>query len=64
MSEQSKIHIVVRKSGKWGKDLYYVVNKDNCWLPIIYGQQALTKHNIDYLKMTNRFSFELEREEL
>ena len=64
MSEQSKIHIVVRKSGKWGKDLYYVVNKDDCWLLIIYGQQALTKHNIDYLKMTNRFSFELEREEL
>ena len=64
MSEQSKIHIVVRKSGKWGKDLYYVVNKEDCWLPIIYGQQALTKHNIDYLKMTGRFSFELEREEL
>ena len=64
MSEQRKIHIMVRKSCKYGKDLYYVVNKDDCWLPIIYGQQALTKHNIDYLKMTNRFSFELEREEL
>ena len=55
MSEQSKIHIMVRKMNKYGKDLYYVVNKDDCWLPVIYGQQALTKHNIDYLKMTNRF---------
>ena len=64
MSEQSKIHIMVRKQNKYGKDLYYVVNKDDCWLPVIYGQQALTKRNIDYLKMTNRFSFELEREEL
>ena len=64
MSEQSKIHIMVRKQNKYGKDLYYVVNKDDCWLPVIYGQEALTKNNIDYLKMTNRFSFELEREEL
>jgi hypothetical protein len=53
---------MVRKINKYGKDLYYVVNKDDCWLPVIYGQQALTKHNIDYLKMTNRFSFEVERE--
>ena len=64
MSEQSKIHIMVRKLNKYGRDLYYVVNKDDCWLPVIHGQEALTKHNIDYLKMTNRFSFELEREEL
>ena len=64
MSEQSKIQIMVRKLNKYGKDLYYVINKEDCWLPVIYGQQALTKHNIDYLKMTNRFSFELEVEQL
>ena len=64
MTEQSKIHILLRKLNKYGRDLYYVVNKDDCWLPVIYGQEALTKRNIDYLKMTNRFSFELEREEL
>ena len=64
MTEQSKIHIMLRKLNKYCRDLYYVVNKDDCWLPVIYGQEALTKHNIDYLKMTNRFSFELEREEL
>jgi len=64
MTEQSKIHIMLRKLNKYGRDLYYVVNKDDCWLPVIYGQEELTKHNIDYLKMTNRFSFELEREEL
>ena len=64
MSEQSKIHIMVRKLNKYGKDLYYVISKEDCWLPVIYGQQALTKHNIDYLKMTNRFSFELEVEQL
>jgi hypothetical protein len=55
---------MLRKLNKYGRDLYYVVNKDDCWLPVIYGQEALTKHNIDYLKMTNRFSFELEREEI
>ena len=27
MSEQSKIHIMVRKLNKYGRDLYYVVNK-------------------------------------
>ena len=47
MSER-KINITVRKLNKYGKDLYYMINKEDMWLPIIYGQQALTKHNIDY----------------
>jgi hypothetical protein len=55
---------MLRKKNKYGRDLYYVVNKDDCWLPVIHGQEALTKHNIDYLKMTDRFTFELEREEI
>ena len=64
MSEQSKIHIIVRKKNKYGRDLYYVVNKDDCWLPVIHNQQSLTQHDVDYLKQTGRFTFELMREEI
>jgi len=33
-------------------------------LPLIHNQQSLTKHNVDYLKQTGRFTFELQREEI
>ena len=64
MSEQSTIHIVLRKDKQYGRTLYYTTKKEDVWLPVIYNQQSLTQHNIDYLKMTGRFSFELMREEI
>ncbi|QGZ17883.1 hypothetical protein HTVC103P_gp15 [Pelagibacter phage HTVC103P] len=64
MSEQSKIHIVLRKEQKWGRTLYYTTKKEDIWLPLIHNQQSLTKHNVDYLKQTGRFTFELMREEI
>ena len=64
MSEQSTIHIVLRKDKQYGRTLYYTTKKEDVWLPLIHNQQSLTQHNIDYLKMTGRFSFELMREEI
>lgn len=64
MSEQSTIHIMLRKKESWGRPLYYPVNKEDVWITVIQGQEALTKHNVDYLKQTGRFTFELEREEI
>ena len=64
ISEQSKIHIVLRKEQKWGRTLYYTTKKEDIWLPLIHNQQSLTKHNVDYLKQTGRFTFELMREEI
>ena len=64
MSEQSTIHIVLTKANKWGRTLYYTTKKEDVWLPVIYNQQSLTQHNVDYLKQTGRFTFELEREEI
>ena len=65
MSEQSKIHMVLRKDIKWGRVLYYPTRKEDIWLPVIHGgQKSLTQHDIDYLKETKRFTFELMREEI
>ena len=64
MSEQSKIHIVLRKEQKWGRTLYYTTKKEDVWLPVIHNQQSLTQHDVDYLKQTGRFTFELQREEI
>ena len=59
MSEQSTIHIVLRKDNKWGRTLYYTTKKEDVWLPLIHNQQSLTQHDVDYLKQTGRFTFEL-----
>ena len=64
MSEHNKIHMVLRKDIKWGRVLYYTTKQEDVWLPIIHKQQSLTQHDIDYLKQTGRFSFELMREEI
>ena len=64
MSEQSTIHIVLRKDNKWGRTLYYTTKKEDVWLPVIHKQQSLTQHDVDYLKQTGRFTFELMREEI
>ena len=50
MSEQSTIHIVLRKDKQYGRTLYYTTKKEDVWLPLIHNQQSLTQHNIDYLK--------------
>ena len=57
MSEQSTIHIVLRKDNKWGRTLYYTTKKEDVWLPLIHNQQSLTQHDVDYLKQTGRFTF-------
>jgi hypothetical protein len=59
-----KLHFVLRKDNKWGRTLYYTTRKEDEWLPVIHNQQSLTQHNIDYLKMTGRFTFELMKEEI
>ena len=64
MSEQSKIHIVLRKKERWGRPLFYPVNQKDVWITVIQGQTSLTKHDVDYLKQTGRFTFELMREEI
>jgi len=64
MSEQSIIHMVLRKDVKWGRVLYYTTKKEDVWLPVIHNQQSLTQHDVDYLKQTGRFTFELMREEI
>ena len=65
MSEQSKIHIVLRKKNKYGVEIYIMYKeKDDIWLPLYMVKKSLTKHNIDYLKQTGRFTFELQREEI
>jgi len=65
MSEQSTIHIVLRKKERWGTPLYYPVYNKDVWITVIHkGQTSLTEHNVKYLKQTGRFTFELEREEI
>jgi hypothetical protein len=64
MSEQSIIHMVLRKDVKWGRVLYYTTKKEDVWLPVIHNQQSLTEHDVKYLKQTGRFTFELMREEI
>ena len=43
---------------------YYTTKKEDVWLPVIHKQQSLTQHDVDYLKQTGRFTFELMREEI
>ena len=64
MSEQSIIHMVLRKAKNYGRVLYYTTKKEDVWLPVIHKQQSLTQHDVDYLKQTGRFTFELMREEI
>ena len=64
MSEQSKIHMVLRKDKNYVRVLYYTTKKEDVWLPVIHKQQSLTQHDVDYLKQTGRFTFELMREEI
>ena len=39
MSEQSKIHMVLRKDKNYGRVLYYTTKKEDVWLPVIHKQQ-------------------------
>jgi len=69
MSEQTykynqKLHFVLRKDKSYGRVLYYTTRKEDVWLPLIHNQQSLTQHDVDYLKQTGRFTFELLREEI
>ena len=64
MSEQSIIHMVLRKKERCGRPLFYPVNKKDVWITVIQGQTSLTQHDVDYLKQTGRFTFELMREEI
>jgi hypothetical protein len=56
--------MILRKDIKWGRVLYYTTKEEDVWLPVIHKQQSLTQNDIDYLKQTGRFSFELMREEI
>ena len=64
MSEQSTIHMVLRKKERWGRPLFYPVNKKDVWITVIQGQTSLTEHDVKYLKDTGRFTFELMKEEI
>ena len=64
MSEQSKIKIIVKKETNYGRDLFYPVNEEDKWITIIQNQKSLTIDDINYLKSTKRFEFELMREEI
>ena len=59
MSEH-KIKMVLRKEQKWGRDLFYPVNRDDVWILGLLRQKSMTRENINFLKMTNRFEFELK----
>jgi len=60
----NKIKILLKKETNYGRDLFYPVNEEDKWITIIQNQKSLTKDDINYLKSTNRFEFELEREEI
>ena len=52
MSEQSTIHMILRKKERWGRPLFYPVNKKDVWITTIQGQTSLTEHDVKYLKNT------------
>jgi len=54
--------MVLRKEQKWGRDLFYPVNRDDVWILGLLRQKSMTRENINFLKMTNRFEFELKQE--
>jgi hypothetical protein len=58
----NKIKILLKKETNYGRDLFYPVNEEDKWITIIQNQKSLTKDDVNYLKSTNRFSFELEKE--
>ena len=60
----NRIKILLKKETNYGRDLFYPVNEEDKWITIIQNQKSLTKDDINYLKSTNRFEFELEREEI
>ena len=51
MSEH-KIKMVLRKEQKWGRDLFYPVNRDDVWILGLLRQKSMTRENINFLKMT------------
>ena len=57
-----KIKIVVTKQQNYGRDLFYIENEKDKWLSNIYNQKSLTKDDINYLKSTGHFEFELKQE--
>jgi len=60
--DEQKINIVVRKETNYGRELFYPVKEEDQWITIIQNQKSLTKDDINYLKSTNRFEFELQQE--
>ena len=55
--------MVLRKKKLWGS--IYIIHKERgCMDNSIHKQQSLTQHDVDYLKQTGRFTFELMREEI
>ena len=60
----NKIKILLKKETNYGRDLFYPVNDEDKWITIIQNQKSLTKDDINYLKSTNRFEFELPQEVL
>ena len=63
MSEH-KIKILLNKQSHYGRDLYYINDDKDKWLTNIYNQSTLTKDNINYLKSTGHFEFELIKEDI
>ena len=59
---EHKIKMVLRKEQKWGRDLFYPVYRDDVWILGLLRQKSMTRENINFLKMTNRFEFELKQE--
>ena len=60
--DEQKINIVVRKETNYGRELFYPVKEEDQWITIIQNQKSLTKDDINYLKNTGRFTFELQQE--
>ena len=60
----NKIKILLKKETNYGRELFYPVKKEDEWITIIQNQKSLTKDDINYLKSTNRFEFELQQEVL
>ena len=60
----NKIKILLKKETNYGRDLFYQVKEEDQWITIIQNQKSLTKDDINYLKSTNRFEFELQQEVL
>ena len=60
----NKIKILLKKETNYGRDLFYPVKEEDQWITIIQNQKSLTKDDINYVKSTNRFEYELQQEVL